>query len=121
MTSSNSYSDYKSNNTDGNTSNANNDKSLNVQERRKTPENKNKRVLILGDSIVKRISGYDISCQIENCKVYVKGFSGTKTECMKDYAQSTTREYQDHILIPFPLVEITFQRQPDVIAEDIIQ
>ena len=61
MTSSSSYNDFKSNNTDGDTSNANSDKSPNVQESRKTPENKNKRVFILGDSIVKHINGYDIS------------------------------------------------------------
>ena len=80
MTSSSSYNDYKSNNTGGNTSNVNNDKNPNVQESRKTPENTNKTVLILGDCIIKHISGYDISRQIENYKVYVKGFSGAKTE-----------------------------------------
>ena len=53
VTSSGSYNDCKSNNTDGNTSNANNDKSPNMQESRKTTENKNRRVFILGDSIVK--------------------------------------------------------------------
>ena len=90
VTSSSSYNDCKSNNTDSNTSNANNDKSPNVQESRKTPENKKKRVFIPGDGIVKHINGYDISHQIENCRVYVKGFAGAKTECMKDYAQQTT-------------------------------
>ena len=97
MTSSHSYNDYKSNNTDGSTSNVNNDKSSNVQESRKTPENKNKRVFILGDSIVKHVSGYDISRQNENCKIYAKGFSGAKTEYMNNYAQPTTRENPDHI------------------------
>ena len=54
VTSSSSYNDYKSNNTDGNTSNIKNDnKSPNIQESRKTPGNKNKRVFILSDSIVK--------------------------------------------------------------------
>ena len=90
VTSSSSYNDCKSNNTDGNTSNANSDKSPNVQESRKTPENKNKRVFILGDNIVKHINGYGIFRQIENCRVYVKGFPGAKTECMKDYAQPKT-------------------------------
>ena len=65
---------------------------------KKAPENKNKRVFILGDSIVRHINGYDISCQIENCRVYVKGFPGAKTECMKNYAQPTTRKNPDHLL-----------------------
>ena len=90
MTSSSSYNDCKSNNTDCNTSNANNAKSPNVRESRKTPENK-KRVFILGDSIVKHINSYDISRQIENCRVYVKGFPGAKTECMKDYAPTNNK------------------------------
>ena len=121
MTSSNSYNDYKSNNTDGNTSNGNNDKSSNVQESRKTPESKNKRVFILGDSIVKHISASDISRQIENCKVYAKGFSGAKTEYMNNYAQPTTRENPDHILIHVGTNDLPTRRQRDVIAEDIIQ
>ena len=121
VTSSGSYNDCKSNNTDGNTSNANNDKSPNMQESRKTTENKNRRVFILGDSIVKHINGYDISRQIENCRVYVKGFPGAKTECMKDYAQPTTRENPDHILIHVGTNDLPTRRQPDVIANDIIQ
>ena len=121
MTSSSSYNDCKSNNTDGNTSNVNNDKTPNVQEIRKTPENKNKRLFILGDSIAKHINGYDISRQIENCRVYVKGFPGAKTECMKDYAQPTTRENPDHILIHVGTNDLPTRRQPDVIAKDIIQ
>ena len=52
LTSSSSYNDFKSNNTNCNiNSNINNDKGPNVQEIRKTAENKNKRVFILGDSI----------------------------------------------------------------------
>ena len=73
MTSSSSYNDFKSNNINSNiNSNINKDKSPNVQESKKTPENKNKRLFILGDSIVKYISGCDISLQIENCRIYVR-------------------------------------------------
>ena len=121
VTSSGSYNDCKSNNTDGNTSNANNDNSPNMQESRKTTENKSRRVFILGDSIVKHINGYDISRQIKNSRVYVKGFPGAKTECMKDYAQPTARENPDHILIHVGTNDLPSRRQPDVIAEDIIQ
>ena len=121
MTSSSSCNDCKSSNTDGNNSNSNNDKSPNVQESRKTPENKNKRVFILGDSIVKHKNGYDISRQIENCRVYVKGFPGAITECMKGYAQPTTRENPDHKLIHVGTNDLPTRWQPDIIGEDIIQ
>ena len=39
--------------------------SPNVQESKKNPENKTKRVFILGDNIVKHINGDDISRKIE--------------------------------------------------------
>ena len=51
VTSSGSYNDCKSNNTDGNTSNANNDKSPNMQESRKITENKNRRAFLMTESL----------------------------------------------------------------------
>ena len=57
-----------------------------------------KKVFILGDSIVKHINSYDISRQIENCRIYVKGFPGAKTECMKDYTPTNNkRKPRPHI------------------------
>ena len=32
----------------------------------------------MGDSIVKHIKGYELSQRKENCKVFVKNFSGAK-------------------------------------------
>ena len=107
MTSSSSHNICKSNNIDGNIS--------------KAPQNKNRKVFFLGDSIVKYISDYDIPHQIENCRVYVKDLSGTKTKCMKDYAQPITRENSDHVLIHVGNNDLPTRRQPDFIAEDIIQ
>ena len=78
VTLSSSYNGYKSNKV-GNTSKVNNDKSPDVQESRKTPENKEKRVFILSENIVEHVSGYEISHQIENCKVCIRRFSSTKT------------------------------------------
>ena len=48
-----------------------------------TKKNKNsspecKRIYIIGDSIVKYVQGYEISKSLENCKTYVKSFSGAK-------------------------------------------
>ena len=75
----------------------------------------------LGGSIVNQTNGCDISCEIKNCRVNVKGFPGTQTECMKDYAQSTTRDNPDDILIHVGTNDLPTRRKPDVIAEDIIQ
>ena len=38
----------------------------------------------MGDSIVKHVRGYELSRKVENCKVYVKSFSGAKVMCMED-------------------------------------
>ena len=119
VTLSSSYNGYKSNNV-GNTSNVNNGKSPYVQESRRTPENKEKRVFILSENIVKHVSGYEISHQIENCKVYIGRFPSTKTEYMKDYAQPT-KEKPNHVLIHVRTYYSPMRRQSDVIAEGIIQ
>ena len=42
------------------------------------------RIFIMGDSIVKHVRGYELSRKVENCKVYVKSFSGAKAMCMED-------------------------------------
>ena len=40
-------------------------------------ENRNeKRVALLGDSIIKNINGYELSNQVEKGKIYVKSYSG---------------------------------------------
>ena len=49
----------------------------------------------------------------------MKGFSGAKSECMKDYGQPTTREIPDRILIYVGTNDLPIRRQPNVIAEDI--
>ena len=48
-------------------------------------DHKEKSVIILGDSMIKHVNGWEISRKLQNCKVYVKHFSGAKTKCMKDY------------------------------------
>ena len=37
-----------------------------------------KRIYILGGSILKHVQVYEISKSLENCKIYVKSFSGAK-------------------------------------------
>ena len=46
---------------------------------------KTKNVIILGDSIIKHVNGYDVAGKLNNCKVFVKSFSGAKVRCLKDY------------------------------------
>ena len=46
-----------------------------------TPEQR-KTLIILGDSVIKHIRGYDFLHLLENCKVHVKNFAGERVKFM---------------------------------------
>ena len=49
-------------------------------------QTKEKSVIILGDSMVRHLNGYEISRKLPSkCKVYVRKFHAAQTRCMKDY------------------------------------
>ena len=81
------------------------------------------RVFIMGDSNVKHIRGYELSQRVENCKVFVKSFSGAKERCMEDYIQPTLRETPSHVisLVHVGTNEVTTKQDPQQIAESIIK
>ena len=59
-----------------------------------------KLVIILDDSMVKHINGWEISkCVQSDCKVYVKQFSGARTKCMKDYIKPSLPENPDYFIL----------------------
>ena len=43
----------------------------------------------MGNSIVKHVSGYELSRKVGNRKVYVESFSGAMLMCMEDYIKPT--------------------------------
>ena len=47
---------------------------------------------MIGDSILKHVQGYEISKSLENCKTYVKSFSGAKIRDMRLRKTNVTRE-----------------------------
>ena len=57
-----------------------------------------KNVIILGDSIIKHVNGYDVAGKLNNCKVFVKSFSGAKVRCLKDHMKPSLRENPDHFV-----------------------
>ena len=82
----------------------NEEKQKKVRDRENTPEtirtkpsdidvDVTNRVYIIGDRIVNRIRGYELSQRVENCKVFVKNFSGAKVRCMEDYIQPALRKH----------------------------
>ena len=48
----------------------------------------NKRVFIVGDSIIKHLNGYVIGGKTGNCNVCVRPFHGAKVRCMVDHIKS---------------------------------
>ena len=65
-----------------------------------------KKVFVLGDNMVKHVQGWDITNRIDiKRKVYVRQFSGSKVDCMKDYMKPCIRENNpDHLI--FHLMEV---------------
>ena len=73
----------------------------------------------MGDSIVKHVGGYELSRKVENCKVYVKSFSGAKVMCMEDYVKATLREMPTHIILHVWMNDVLTKKAPEQIAENI--
>ena len=78
------------------------------------------RVFIIGDSIVKHIGGYELLQRVENCKFFVKSFSGANVRCMEDYIQPTLRETPSHVILHVGTYDVTTKQDPQQIAEGII-
>ena len=57
---------------------------------------------------------------MENCKVFVKSFSGTNVRCMEDYKQSTLRETPSHVILHVGTHDVTTKQDPQQIDKSII-
>ena len=77
-------------------------------------------VFIMRDSIVKHIRGYELSQRVQNCKVFLKSFSGAKVRYMEDYIQSTLRETPSHFMLLVGTNDVTTKYVPQQIAGSII-
>ena len=49
----------------------------------KRDQNKSQKIVILGDSMIKNINGWDITKILQNANVYVRHFSGAQVRCLK--------------------------------------
>ena len=71
-----------------------------------------KRVVLLGDSIIKNINGYELSNQVEKGKIYVESYSGSKIRCMEDHAKPTSRTDPDHIILHVGTNDLPTRKTP---------
>ena len=58
----------------------------------------NKRVFIVGNSIIKHLNGYVIGGKTGHCNVYVRPSHGAKVRCMVDHIKPVMRDKPDHII-----------------------
>ena len=77
-------------------------------------------VFIMCDSIVKHIRVYELSQRVENCKCFVKSFSGAKVRCMENYIQPKLRETPSHVILHVRTNDVTTKQDPQQIAKSII-
>ena len=79
-----------------------------------------KNVVILGDSIVKHVNGWEIAKKLPNCKVYAKSFSGAKVRCMKDYLKPSLKQNPDHVVLHVGTYDLDSDKDPELIANRLL-
>ena len=79
-----------------------------------------KNIVILGDSTIKHVNGYEMSKKFESCKIYVKIFSGSKVRCMKDHMKLSMREKPDHTILHVGTNVLNSDRPSNLIAKSIV-
>ena len=79
-----------------------------------------KKVILLGDSIIKRVRGYDLSHSLESCTVHVKHFLGARVKCLQDYVKPSLRENLRHLIIHVGTNDISTNQRPEQIAKTIL-
>ena len=87
---------------------------------RKYPSHDKKSVVILGDSMMKLLNGWDMAKKIQtNCKVFIKTFSGATVSCMENYMKPSLRNPPDHFILHVG-TNLSSDKSPHEIAELII-
>ena len=81
-----------------------------------------KKVFVLGDIMIKHVQGWDITKRIDNKrKVYVRQFSASKVDCMKNYMKPCIRESNpDHLIFHVGTNDVPSNEKTKSIAESIV-
>ena len=58
--------------------------------------------------------------KLENCKVYMKSFSGSRVRCMKEHMKPSTREQPDHTILHLGTNDLNSDRPSNLIAKSIV-
>ena len=96
-------------------------KSAEQDQPNKSPKSKRESVIILGDCMIKHINGWEIAKKLKpQCKVFVRDFPGTTTQCMADYMKPSIRVKPNLFILHVETNDLNSNRPPDEIAKVII-
>ena len=80
-----------------------------------------KRIFIVGDSIIKNVNGYEVSGKTNHCRVYIRPSLGAKVRCMEDHIKPVLRDKPDHIIFHIGTNDIPSNKNSEDIANSIIE
>ena len=80
-----------------------------------------KKIINLGDSIVKHGSEYNFSHWLKNSKVDVQNFTVTRIKCMQDYVKLFLRENSQHFLFFICENNLATNKKPKQLTNLIIE
>ena len=80
-----------------------------------------KRIFILGDSIIKNVNGYEISGKTDHSRVYIRPSLSAKVRCMEDHIKPVLRNKPDHIIFHIGTNDIQSNKNSEDIANSIIE
>ena len=78
-----------------------------------------KKVIILGDSVIKHVNVCDIARGLDKSKVFVKRFSGAKVRYLKDHMKPSLRKNPHHFVLHIGTNDLNSDRSPKLIAKSI--
>ena len=79
-----------------------------------------KRVFIVGASVIKNVNGYEILGKLENCKVYVRLCHGATIICLEDHVKPVKQETTDEIIFHIGTNDLPSGKGHNDLAEAII-
>ena len=80
-----------------------------------------KRIFIVGDSIIKNVNGYEVSGKTDHCRVYIRPCLGAKVRCMEDHIKPVLGDKPDHIIFHIGTNDIPSNKKCEDIANSIIE
>ena len=80
-----------------------------------------KRVFIVGDSIINNVNGYDVSGKTELCRVYIRPSLGAKVRWIKDHIKPVIRDNPDHVIFLIGTNDVPSDKSAEDIAKSIVE